>query len=211
MAQTLSDILIAAGAVIDLSATEPVNDDLSTRVSYADQAVWDAVAKGRLHEFSREHLTTSSTLATIPLPSDFHELEENPMIYSNGGWVEYKAIKPRDKYAMEASDKYCYVMGNPADGYNLIFNNIVVSDQVSILYQRFPSGFATLTDICELADPQYVVRKIEAYVLYSRTDERFPQANAIAEQSLANMMGRGSKGPGGMGNTTPVKFKNPLG
>lgn len=210
MARTLSQILIDANSVLDLEAAVPTGDELSTRTNYADQAVWDASATGQLSEFKREYLTTASTLATISLPSNFREIQENPRIYLSGGWEEWPVIEVEQKYEKSSSERYCYVMGNPSEGYNLVFNNIEPSDQLSIIYQRYPSGLLTLSDKCELSDPQFVVRKIESYVLYSRSDDRFPIAEQKAEQQLANMVGREMKGTTGGARSTKMTFKNPL-
>ena len=211
MAKNLSQILTDANATLDLNADLPTGTELVTRANYADQAVWDASATGQLSEFKREFITTSSTFATIPLPSGFRELMEDPKIYLSGGWESWEAIEVEQKYNKSTQDRYCYVLGNPAEGYNLVFNNIEASDQVSILYQRFPTGLLTLTSICELSDPQYVIRKIESYVLYSRSDDRFKTAESRAQQSLANMMGREMKGTTGGPRKTGTSFRNPLG
>jgi hypothetical protein len=101
-------------------------------------------------------------------------------------------------------------MGNPVDGYNAIFNSLTTGGTLSIIYQRYPSGMATLTDKCELSDPTYVTRKVESYVLYSRGDDRFQVAEARANTSLLNMVGRRSKSSGGQGKDTKSKFTNPL-
>lgn len=209
--KNLSDILVRANAILDLDASLPTSTELTTRTNYADQAVWDASAMEQLNEFKREFITTASTLATIPLPSGFRELMEDPQIYLSGGWEPWEAIEVEQKYNKSIQDRYCYVMGNPAEGYNLIFNNIQPSNQVSIIYQRFPSGLLTLTDVCELSDPQYIVRKLESYVLFSRSDDRFPIAEQRAQSSLANMVGRGMKGTTGGPRQTGSNFKNPLG
>lgn len=208
--RTLQQILIDVNAVLDLDATMPTSTELTTRANYAHQAVLDASAKAQLSEFKREHLTSASSLATIPLPANFKELQENPRLYLSGGWEEWEAIELEQKYDKSSTDRYCYVLGNPAEGYNLIFNAITPADQLSIVYQRYPSGLATLTDKCELSDPMYVVRKIESYVLYSRSDDRFPVAEQKAEQQLAGMMGREMKGSSGQGRDTKSKFNNPL-
>lgn len=210
MARTLSDILVDANSVLDLEATSPTGTELTTRANYAHQAVLDASSRGQLSEFKREFLTSCSTLATIPLPADFREPQEWPRIYTQGGWQEWELIEVEDKYDKSPSERYAYVLGNPAEGYNMVFNAIVPSDNLSVIYQRYPSGLLTLSAQCELSDPQFVVRKIESYVLYSRSDDRFPIAEQRAEQSLANMMGREMKGTTGYGRSTKMNFKSPL-
>lgn len=207
--KNLASILIDANAVLDLDASAPTGTEQTTRANYADQAVWDAAATGQFKEFKKEFLTTTTTLATIPLPSDFREFQEWPHIATSGGWQAFEPIAVEDKYK-RSGDYVCYVLGNPVDGYNAIFQNIIASQTLSIIYQRFPSGLLTLTAVCELPDPQYVVRKVESYVLYSRSDDRFPIASSKAEQSLANMAGRAMKSDAGLGQTTGSTFKNPL-
>lgn len=209
--RTLSQILQDDNAVLDLESALPTGDELNTRQNYANQVVWDASAKGQLSEFKREYLTTTSTLATLSLPSNFKEPMDDPHIYLSGGWVRWPLIEVEQKYEYTSNDRYCYVLGNPQDGYNLIFNAIEVSDQMSFLYQRYPSGLLTLADVCELSDPQVVVRGVEHYVLYSRGDERFPIAEQKYEAQLANMMGREMKGTTSGAKDTRMKFKNPLG
>lgn len=209
--KNLTQILTDANAILDLNAELPTGTELTTRSNYANQSVWDAAASGQLSEFKREYLTSASTLATIPLPVDFKELQEDPQLYLSGGWEPWEAIEVEQKYDKSIADRYCYVMGNPAEGYNLIFNGIQPASQLSVIYQRFPSGLLTLTAVCELSDPQYVVRKIESYVLYSRSDDRFQTAESRAQQSLANMVGRGSKGTSGGPKKTGMSFRSPLG
>jgi hypothetical protein len=208
--RTLLQILIDANSVLDLNAIAPTGTELLTRSNYADQAVWDASGAGQLKEFKQEFTTTTSTLATISLPTNFREFQGWPQVQIGGTWTGYEPIMAEDKYDKGQDDKYCYVLGNPAEGYKAIFNNLEVGCPLSIIYQRFPSGLLTLTAVCELSDPTYVTSKIESYVLYSRSDDRFPTAEARANQKLSAMVGKEAKGPGGLGRTTPQNFRNPL-
>ena len=210
MARTLSQILTDVNASLDLDAALPTGTELTTRANYANQAVWDAAATGQLSEFKREYISTA-TLATVSLPTDFKEPQENPrLLDSTGNWQEYEIIEAEQKYQYVSTDRYAYVMGDPAGGYNLIFNNLITNATLSFIYQRYPSGLLTLADKCELSDPQYVARKTEAYVLYSRSDDRFPIAEEKAETALANMMGREMKGSVPGAKSTKMTFKNPL-
>lgn len=199
--KNLLTILIEANAYLDLDAAQPAGTELSTRTSYANQAIWEASAVAQFREFQNIYVVNVSSAATISLPSDFREFMTAPrLLDSNGTWVAYEQIDPLDVYGKQSSDKYCYVLGNPSSGYNAIFNNLTANCTLSIVYQRYPSGLATLTDVCELPDPQYVVEKIKSYVLQSRRDERFPQVQAMSEQKLKNMVGRSQKLPQGGNN-----------
>ncbi len=207
--KTLQDILIQANAFLDMETGLPTGTEEGIRVSFADRAVWDAAAIGQFKEFKKVYETsvTRSSLASISLPNDWREFQETPRIQNGGVWHEYEEIKPENKYAKGAGDSYCYVLGTPND-YTLIVNQ-PLEGTLSMVYQRFPSGLATLTDRCELPNPNYVVTKLEAYVLEARGDERFPLMKNEAEKLLLNMAGREMKTPGGGKNTTPIP-RNPL-
>ena len=97
---------------------------------------------------------------------------------------------------------YSYVLGNPSSGYSLILSGISGAT-VSMLYQRYPTGFSTLTDVCELSDPEYVKQKVISYVLQSRNDDRFLVAERDAQSRLSNMVNRESYVHGGT-NTVSV-------
>jgi len=205
---TLNQILLDSAATLDLSATLPTGDELSLRVNYANQAIEDAASISQLPEFKMEYSLYVTSIVTVPLPSGFREFQEDPKQLCSGGWVTFPEIEVEEKAGN--SDFWCYVMGNPTDGYNAIFNSLTTAATLSIIYQRYPSGMATLTDVCELSDPTFVTRKIESYVLYSRGDDRFQVAESKANSVLLNMVGRKSKSSGGQGRDTKMKFPNPL-
>lgn len=201
--RSLQNILIDCNAYLDLDASVPTGSELSTRTNYANQAVWDASAIGQFKEFKSIYTIGVTSSASIPLPSGFREFMTAPRLLVGTGWDPYEQIAPEDLYSKETSDKYCYVLGNPSEGYTAVFNNLTANSTLSMTYQRYPSGFATLSSVCELSDPQYVVSKIESLVLQSRRDERFPIKDAEAERKLKNMLGRESKTLGG--GTNQVK------
>jgi hypothetical protein len=203
--QTLSQILIDSNAYLDLEATLPTGTELTTRANYANRAVQEASAVAQLKEFNKIYEVSTSALASIPLPANFKEFTTAPrlMIDDSGNWREYDEIRPEEKYDKGSQDYYCYVLGDPASGYTAVFNNLTASCSLSIIYQRYPSGLATLTDKCELSDPTYVTSKVESYVLQSRSDARFSTVDANATQKLQNMIGRAMKTPAGGVNKTP--------
>lgn len=211
MAKTLSDILLDIGSFVDLEAALPTGDELLTRVNYVNQAVLDAFSVTQLSEFTKMYESTMGSGITVSLPSDFHELKTNPRQYTGGTWQEYPEILPEEKYNKTAGEKYCYVLGNASSGNYLILNGYTAGDTLSFPYIKTPATMATLTDVCELADPQFVVAKAESYVLQSRGDDRFPYVDAVSEKKLKNMVGRDMKSPGGQGRVTSAGFKNPLG
>ncbi|MCK9355129.1 MAG: hypothetical protein M0P59_13375 [Gallionella sp.] len=207
MARTLQDILIDANAYIDLNATAPTGTELTTRANYANQAVWEAAAVAQFSEFHQIYELDPTTLASISLPVNFRELMVSPRQKdANGNWSDpFEEIKPLDRFGMESTDKYCYIVGNPASGYTAVFNGLTANQTLSIDFQRFPSGLLTLTDVCELPDSTFVTTKVEAYVLESRNNDRFPLVKADANTKLKNMVGREMKTPNNGTNSVPRK------
>lgn len=205
---TLQQILLDSSAVLDLSSSLPTGDELTLRENYANQAVEDAAATGQFPEFKKEFETPVTNNLLVTLPSGFREFHVNPMGLSSGGWREFEEISAEDKY--NNADDWCYVTGNPQQGYLAHFNGLASGMSLSIIYQSYPAGMQSLSAVCELSDPTYVTRKIESYVLYSRGDDRFPTAEARANGVLLNMTGRRSKSAGGQAQGTRIGFKNPL-
>lgn len=208
MSKTLEQILNDVNSVVDLDDSLPTGTELTTRTNYANQAIYDAAAKNMLPEFKQEYVV-AVTGATVSLPTNFREMHQAPQLMdSNGNWEEYEVKFAEEQYDNTA-DKYAYILEDGSQKY-LVFNEYTAGATMSLLYQRYPSGFATLTDVCELSDPNYVVRKIESYVLYSRSDDRFQEAEQRAEVALANMVGRGQRGQIVGPRKTKTSFKNPL-
>lgn len=195
MSRTLAEILTDVNAYMDLEAAQPTGDELVARANYANQAVWDASAFVQLSEFSKVYEVDPAANASISMPSDFREFMGAPQqLQENGTWEAFPQIEPRERYEKASSDKYCYLLGDPAGGYTAVFNGLTANATLSVDYQRFPSGLLTLTDKCELPDPMYVVTKVKSFILQSRSDERFPQVDGEAARRLQNMVGRESKG-----------------
>lgn len=192
--RTLEQILINSNSYLDLEAALPSGDDLTVRVDYAQQAVREWANAYRWKELSTP-VTLVATLTTVSLPTNFKELEGKPKdVYGNF----YPEINPSDRVYQSLSDRFSYVEGNQSRGYVLTINGFASLATLSITYQRQPSNMATLSDICEVPDDQFVVQKVISQVLQSRSDERFPQVEANAQRLLSNMIGRNMiTAPGG--------------
>lgn len=185
MATTLEQILLNSSAYVDLEYSIPTGDDLDVRINYAQRAVdeWASAYKWRQLKTPFYPLTTGATTA---LPANFREL----IGISRQEQVNFPEIQPEDRHSKEDSDNYLYILGNRSEGYNAIVNAFTSGATLSMTYQRYPSNMATLSDICEVPDPDFVTQKVISYVLQSRTDERFPIIEAEAKRLLSNMVGR---------------------
>jgi hypothetical protein len=196
--RTLSQILVNSNSYLDLEAALPSGDDLTVRIDYAQQAVREWADSYRWKELSTP-TTLVATLTTVSLPTNFRELEGKPKdTYGNF----YPELPASERVYQETSDKYSYLEGNQTRGYVLTLNGLSSLATLSLTYQRHPSNMATLTDVCEVPDDQFVVQKIISMVLQSRSDERFPQVEANAQRLLGNMIGRNMvTSPGGDNKT----------
>jgi len=210
---TLSDILYSVNSFLDLERELPTGTELATRVNFADQAVKDAASMYRFKEFETLYYPSTSTLMSLTLPTNFRELSSSPAeMDSSSSFKAFPQVRLEEVAEnINADNDFCYLLGNDMEGHTLIFHNLTANATLSIQYQRFPSGMATLTDICELPDPEYVKQKVISYVLQSRSDDRFPQAEADAQMRLQNMVGRQMIQPKGGVNRTPTNQKFVMG
>ena len=210
---TLQDILYSVNSYLDLEFALPAGAELSTRVNFADQAVKDAASLYRFKEFETLHYPSTSTLMSVTLPTNFRELTSSPAVMdSSSTFKAYPQVRLEEiADNINKDNDFCYLLGNDMEGHTLIFHNLDANATLAIQYQRFPSGLATLTDIVELADPEYVKQKVISYVLQSRSDDRFPQAEADAQRRLQNMVGRQMIQPKGGVNRTPTNQRFVMG
>lgn len=197
----LEEILKSSNSYLDLEYALPIGTDLDVRKDFANQALREAANLYRFPEFNQS-LVCGYSGATVTVGSNFRELIATPRVEVDGTTYDYPEITLNQISEKEPTDKYCYVLGS-TDNYNLIFNNLSADATLTILFSRFPSGMATLTDVCELPDAEYIKEKVISYVLQSRSDARFPQVDASANAKLRNMVGRNMiQRKGGM-NRTP--------
>lgn len=210
MPQTLAQILLDVNSYVDLSAAMPTGDELTTRSNYANQVIRDVSDMGQLPEFDQVYEVDPGSASSVLLPAGFREFKINPQQLVNGAWTEYPEIAPQERYQKGAGEKYCYLLGNPASGFTAHFNNLEASCTLSFTYQAFPTGFPTLTSVCELRDSSYVVTAVESYVLQARGSDKFPYVDSIRANKLKNLFGRSMKSAGGQYRVAPTRFVNPL-
>lgn len=209
---TLQDILYSANAFLDLEHALPTGTELATRVSFANSAVEDAASLYKFKEFETLWYPSTSTVASLSLPTNFRELSESPAEFDGSSYKSFPQVRLNEVYEnSNDSNDFCYLLGNKMEGHTLIFNGLTNNATLSIQYQRFPSGLATLSDIVELPDPEYVKAKVISYVLQSRSDDRFPLMEAEAQRRLQNMVGRQMIQPKGGQNRMPTNQKFRIG
>lgn len=181
---TLQEILVNTSAYLDQSTDLPTGDDYDTRVNYANQRISEWENAYRFENLKSKYVL-SATLASIPLPSNFSAIGGNPKVLldSNNNWDEYTQVDP--SYIYDQRDpKFSYILND-----TIIFNGLTSGATVSIDYFRTATALATLTDVCEVPDCNYVVNGIIASVLQARGDDRFPVVESKTQNLLMGMIG----------------------
>ena len=195
---TLSQILVSVNSYVDLEAAEPTGSELTLRTNYANQAVREWASAYQWPELTQVY-NYFATASTIPLPTTYREMLDAPRDINGFSYIQ---IAPEERQKRDVSERYSYVTGNVMSGFVMTFNQFT-GGTLSMTFQRYASGFATLTDMCEVPDPEYVKMKVSSYILQSRSDDRFPTVEATANTMLQNMIGRRMRPLGGGVNTTP--------
>ena len=185
---TLETILQRINAFVTQDASTPTGSDLSTMISYVNEALdkwamvydWGALIK------SHTETATSDAEYTITLDDNFKKLI-TPVYDQNDN--EYQEIPARDRFGMDDNAYYCYVMGNRKDGFTLYLpNNVKSGDTLEFDYAIYPDLLSDVSDeiIPDVAD--YLVQYGVARLLGARSDARYPHEEAKAETLLANMI-----------------------
>lgn len=180
---TLQEILINSSAYLDQNIDLPTGDDLDTRINYANQRIKEWERAYRFNELKTNY-TLGATLASIPLPTDFSAIAGDPkeLLDSGNNWQVYPQVDPSYIYNQPDSH-FSYILND-----TIVFNGLSSGATVSIDYYRTATALATLTDVCEVPDSNYITQGVIAMVLQARGDDRFPIVEAKAQQLLSGMI-----------------------
>lgn len=202
---TLNDILLDSASYLDLDATLPTGTELTTRIRFGNLAINEWSESYKWRQLKVEYTPTFTSFASLAI-TNFKTLNGPPVEYISAGvYTQYPEIAPEDRFSKGISDKYSYITGNDGSGFAIHFNGINVNATLTIPYVRSPSAMATLTDVCEVPDAQFVTSRVISYVLQARNDERFPVVLADGNRLLSNMIGQEMVAlPGGL-NSIPKK------
>lgn len=144
-----------------------------------------------LYKEVNTHTSQATGNASITLPTSFRKLASAPLITWDGATTaEYSYINPRQRSGYLASDKYCYILGNPDTGYTLVINPPSLVSGASIYYSYYetPTDLATTTDTSPIPDSNYLVEKTLAELLAIDDDKRSIIAEQRASQILEQLL-----------------------
>lgn len=197
MAISVTEIQNRIASLVDQSGTAPTEGgtDWSTRLSYLNTAINEYEQLYDWQALYKEYTTSTSTStgnASISLPADFRKLGSYPRILGN----DFPEIRPQEKSLKLSSDKYVYLLGNPAVGHTMIVNSGLSDGQLPSGASIFISYYATAgslvsgSQIPQIPDPDFLVKRVVALHWEASDDARFQMAKGEADKILQRMLER---------------------
>lgn len=190
MQKTLEEILQDVGALVDQDTTTPTGTDLNTRRNFANLALeeWGNAYQWRqLRNIYDVPLNPSG--ASVALPLNFKKSMSVLFDKSKDTDNEYPEIHPQARHQYASDDKYFYILGDDITGRSLQINPVPVSGFSGVIdIQIFPSSMSGTSDLCGCPHPEFIVKRVGAYVLETRADPRFPLMKADADKLLSRMI-----------------------
>lgn len=193
---TISEIQDRIATVIDHSATGPASstNEFAWRLKFINRAYqewsgaydWEALRKERFLSI------TGVSQASLSLPADFKRMALQPILFGNNSWVKgesWPEIKPEDRNLYTETERYFYTLGS-RENHTLVWNPGTLASGASLLisYFSFPTLLSQTTDTVLMSDPEFLVERTIAYILETRSDPRYQQAEAKAREKLLQMV-----------------------
>lgn len=158
------------------------------------QNSWAAAAEWKeLYKEYGSMTSTNTANCSITLPSDFERLASYPRISIDDD-DDFAEIRPEEKSQYEDTDVYCYILGNPSDGYTMFAHPGTTSGYLTsgasiyVPYYASPASLASPADKSMCPNPEYLVKQSVAYELRSLEDARFPILQTDADKELLRML-----------------------
>ena len=135
-------------------------------------------------------VSTSTGNASVALPTDFRKLASYPIISNAGSTDAFPETRPQEARQYSDTDKRIEILGNSQDNYTLRIYGVTLSSgaSVKIPYYASAQSLASPTNITEVPNPDYLVKRSLAYLLEAREDARFTQMKQEAERILGAMI-----------------------
>lgn len=211
MQRTLADILADVGASVDQDTALPDGTELTVRMQFGDISQQDWADfydwKALRQTFSP---TILASMTSIGLPDNFDHLSSPVWDYSTGvdTPTKYLEITPADRFRKLSSEKYVVIGGNDVMGKFLQINPALGSGASIVFdFQSTPSSLATTSAIVT-APRNFMAKRIEYYILRSRSDARFPTAKEESEEMLDTAIEAEDTPSGGENNRVPDYWRS---
>ena len=207
---TVSNVLQDVAGYINQDTTLPTGTELTTWTNLINQAQteWGEAYQWKELRVSKHSPSFGLSSTSLPLPTNFKKLMSPVYDMSKTSSNKYIEIDPSDRHLKTSDQKYCYLVGNNLTGRALVINPALPSGASIVLdYQSFPSSVVSTSDTLTCPSRQFIVKRVESYILGSRSDSRFPLVQRDADNSLANMMEEEAAKSGGQNNQTKNYYR----
>lgn len=200
----VNTVLTDIAAVIDQDTAAVTGTDLLVRINLIDQAQreWAAAYQWKDLRYSFQPSFGLSGYSSA-LPTNFKKLMSPVYDVSVTTNNEYQEINPSDRHLKDSTEKYVFVRGNQAQALSLFINPPLLSGaSLTLEYQAYPSSLATLADTVLCPNTQFLSYRVLSQIMAARSDDRFPQFKAYADDQLSNMIEEEQAPSGGEDNRT---------
>lgn len=219
------DLQVSLANYIDQTNTAPSQGgtDWNYRLNLLNRAQQDwALAYEWPHLYKEINALTSLATgqASISLPADFRKLAT--LFQYNDGMKTWSAPEidapTRTRYlgivntnvnlspsamipsSIPSSNPYCYVLGNPANGWTLVNVPGTYPSGASLFYGywAYPTSLASATDVSQCPEPEYLVTRALSLYFQAKEDGRFQDMRAEADRYIGEMIDKAAtQGYGG--------------
>lgn len=193
----VTDLQSRIASVVDQDDDAPTagNDTWDLRLKYLNRAQnkWEEAENWpTLYKEVFTNTSQPTGNVTVAMPADFKKLSGYPCIIASSTDVaeEYQEIDPQERRRYGSSDEYCYIMGDPSGGYNLVLNPGSLISGASIFYNYWAHAgtLASPANVSMCPDPEYLVSEAIAQLWESREDPRYPEMKMEADRRLGQMI-----------------------
>lgn len=193
---TVSEIQNRIATVIDHSATGPDSStsEYAWRLKFMNRAYqewggaydWEGLRKETFLSIN------GVSQASISLPGDFKRMAIKPILFGSTSWEKgetWPEIKPEDRNNYVSTEKYFYLLGG-RENQTMIWNPGTLASGASLLisYFSFPTSLVSSGDTVLMSDPEFVIERTIAFILETRSDPRYQQAESKAREKLLQMI-----------------------
>lgn len=196
MAIDVTEIQSRIASLVDQTVDTPTagGAEWNLRLKYVNRAIeeWGQAFDWESLRRTYWPSVTGVSQASISLPTDFRKMAGFPRYHSGGvsGGEEWNEVKPEEIGLYVSSDKYFYVLGNRAEGHTMVWNPGTMTSGASLVisYYSFATSLSSPANTIVMADPEFIVHRVAAYIFESRSDARFQETETKARETLLQMI-----------------------
>lgn len=164
-----------------------------------DNTFWDELFDTAQVDGSGD-LTITAATTEYAAPSNMQEAGGFLRLYDNNNVTQRRIpiIKPQEAQFQTDLTAYCYFIGDPSNGFNLILNPTPDSSLVGLnmdyVYYKQPTYLVNATDVSEMAQPMFIVHRSLANRFRGSRNPYYTSAKNDAEDILKTMQMRNNSG-----------------